>query len=783
MGTNEEKNDRDYRSIKLPKGSIPPKKQAVKRHYGSHQFFTKRAWNVVQAYIQNFTQPGDLVLDPFGGSGVTAIEAIILDRRAIHLDLSPLSVFLADAVASSPTDINHLTSEFGEIKRDCEPKLGRWAEMPDSELERVSLDWWYPKDHRLPSNADREYVHELFTRRQILSLSYLLHRIKRIENKNTRKLLLYNFAATVYKCNLTFLSAEGRKESRGGSSIFSIYRYKVAKTPVELDVWEQFELRFKKLLACKKETNAAIGDGFRKKGAFRTIKGSATELLRHIRPRSVDYIFTDPPYGAHIAYLDLSAIWNAWLGFKVSKQDYKKEIIEGGDQRKTAQDYFDLLDESFDQMFKVLKYDRWLSVVFAHKDPAYWDAVVKAAVRHGFQYVGTNVQPLNVVWSMHKKKNWLTVMSGELILNFVKVKDPVTIAISDVGSDAIDIIRNVAELTIVRRDGASTDDIYHELIPKLLESGLLGEVKKNISDITPILGQQFDYDDTQKIWVIRPDTKLGSAIPLENRIRFYVLDYMRRCERQSLPVTFDGILQSVLPNLVNGEQPTKSSILNELKKVAVPADKMHWHLSKAITNQVELSLSFPDDRVLPPVRSPASELSHDEIIVLLCRMAKHANLQPAVGKRELTSGAEKQLLTGMHVDSELAGASEHQRKRVQQIDCIWHARGKELAAFEVETSTAITSGLDRFASLLEINPQIAGDLVLVVPGRRRRKLNDVLFRSHYVGHPLYLENKVKYLFIEDLLIVYESFAKRSSLDTQVGLRLLRSYSKDPETLR
>ena len=55
---------------------IVPQKQAAKRHDGSHQYFTKRAWNVIQAYINHFTQPGDAVCDPYAGTGVTVIEAL-----------------------------------------------------------------------------------------------------------------------------------------------------------------------------------------------------------------------------------------------------------------------------------------------------------------------------------------------------------------------------------------------------------------------------------------------------------------------------------------------------------------------------------------------------------------------------------------------------------------------------------------------------------------------------------------------------------------------------------
>jgi DNA modification methylase len=77
-----------YSDIKPITHYIPPLKQAVKRHYGSHQYFTKRAWNVIQAYIENFTEPGDVVCDPYGGTGVTVVEALVLGRKGIYLDIS-----------------------------------------------------------------------------------------------------------------------------------------------------------------------------------------------------------------------------------------------------------------------------------------------------------------------------------------------------------------------------------------------------------------------------------------------------------------------------------------------------------------------------------------------------------------------------------------------------------------------------------------------------------------------------------------------------------------------
>src|SRR5256712_8014654 len=81
--------------------SIPAARQEAARHYGVHPYFTRRPANVVRAYIERFSQEGDTVLDPFGGTGVTAIEAFLLGRKAVHNDLNPFANFIAQHIADT----------------------------------------------------------------------------------------------------------------------------------------------------------------------------------------------------------------------------------------------------------------------------------------------------------------------------------------------------------------------------------------------------------------------------------------------------------------------------------------------------------------------------------------------------------------------------------------------------------------------------------------------------------------------------------------------------------
>jgi len=49
--------------------------------------------------------------------------------------------------------------------------------------------------------------------------------------------------------------------------------------------------------------------------------------------------------------------------------EYVESGIHGGERNKTKDDYNGLIAQSIKEIYRVLKFDRWLSFVFAHKDP------------------------------------------------------------------------------------------------------------------------------------------------------------------------------------------------------------------------------------------------------------------------------------------------------------------------------------------------------------------------------------------------------------------------------
>jgi len=76
----------------------------------THQFYRYPARfspQFVRAFIEEFTEPGDLVVDPFVGGGTTLVEAMAAGRRAIGSDINSLATFVTK-VKTTPLKKNEL---------------------------------------------------------------------------------------------------------------------------------------------------------------------------------------------------------------------------------------------------------------------------------------------------------------------------------------------------------------------------------------------------------------------------------------------------------------------------------------------------------------------------------------------------------------------------------------------------------------------------------------------------------------------------------------------------
>jgi len=562
----------DYLNRPLLK-EIRVRKQQAKRHFGVNGYFTRQSWDIVSAYINNFSQAGDTVLDPFGGSGVTAVEALLNDRKAISVDLNPLSVFIMKSLIA-PVSLSKLSEAYAGV---CKAYNDR-KPSTKKDIKDIIKTCPLPKQIPLPKNSDVGTVTELFTDSQMAQLALLKSIILKEKDENIRLSLLLVFYNTISVMNRTY-----HEMPKGGPVNFVMYyRYRIAPAPAVRDIMDVFENKYKRAFNAKKEIIQMCQLNQKNVGQVmenaEILKGTATDLS-FLSNESVDYIYTDPPYGKKIPYLDLSVMWNAWLDLDVSEEDYSLEAIEGGEHNKTKDDYNTLISKSIQEMYRVLKFDRWLSFVFAHKDPEFWHLIIDTCEKCGLEYIGA-VPQKNGHNSFKKWQHPFTVLSGQLIINFRKVRSPKAILKANLGMDIGEVVLQTIEGIIAKHDGATLEQINDELIVRGLELGFLDLLKKEYSDLTPLLRDRFDYDSTTEKYNIKKDTQFQTRIDLRLRIRYYLLSFLRRMERENKTVTFDEIVFAILPLLKNGVTPERQTILSVLKDIGEETGTDSWQLKK-----------------------------------------------------------------------------------------------------------------------------------------------------------------------------------------------------------
>jgi len=320
------------------------------------------------------------------------------------------------------------------------------------------------------------------------------------------------------------------------------------------------------------------------------------------------------------------------------------------------------------------------------------------------------------------------------------------------------IIKNVAERVIYRDGGATTEEILREVVPDLFDNDLFFDAaSKNIGDILAILESDFALDENS-LWQIRAECQVGNFIPPRERIRYYVIGYLRKVGKAN----FDSVVTTILPLLINGHRPTRQDIADVLNEVAISYDGINWELKdpSVLAKQAILPLFVTEKR--EEYEIPAST-THNQHIYRLAILCQKAGFVPYIGKQERNDPmlAGLKPLTYLNVK-----AGPVQRKRIEQIDIIWaKTDGIPIWAFEVEEHTSILSALERFAALLAAVPELgkSRQLTIVAPKARRRKLQQELTSSSYIGHPLFLENKITYMFYDDLEAGFSKYSRRASL--------------------
>lgn len=118
-----------------------------------------------------------------------------------------------------------------------------------------------------------------------------------------------------------------------------------------------------------------------------TVHNSSSARMRE-NDNSIDFVFTDPPFGDFIPYAEVNQINELWLNKVTRRED---EIIISASQGKDVLTYQKLLTQVFSEINRVLKPAHDASIVFHAAKAKVWDAFSEAVTGAGLQIVLTNI--------------------------------------------------------------------------------------------------------------------------------------------------------------------------------------------------------------------------------------------------------------------------------------------------------------------------------------------------------------------------------------------------------
>lgn len=419
-----------------------------------HKYWSRKPWSVIDHFVSTYSDTGQVVLDPFCGSGVVGLQALKAGRNFIGSDLNPFAVRLTKETLDTNFDEESFKSSLITVKNLAMDAINELYRINDilvlysvphqldptkhnavvkqigktkSSKIRVDLNS-LPKiafkatdnpnlpDQAFPENFYKDRfsykgisrISELFSDRNLKALSILNDAISSldIKTKGYFELCLTN----------TLLHVSKLKSERVRP--LGVNNFWIPDDYIEENVWWRFEDRCKQFAIAKRTIRDSFATRDPKKNPTHQVKIDDATKLSWIKNESIDYILTDPPYGEAIQYSELSIVWNCWL-----RQTYetKNEIIINPEQNKSIDTYSSMLKGFITQAARVLRKNGKMTISFHSKDIELWCELASSLYTSGFKMVDLYVShglgsPFTKNWAKFSPKSdiYITVANCRL---------------------------------------------------------------------------------------------------------------------------------------------------------------------------------------------------------------------------------------------------------------------------------------------------------------------------------------------------------------------------------
>ena len=258
--------------------------------HGMHLYPARMIPQIANRLIRENSSEGETILDPFCGSGSVLVEALILGRNAVGVDINPLAFTIARA-KTTPIEPSELASIVDEVLGNIGRKilLNRENKYEPSIFYFKNIYHWFKKD-------------------VINDLSIIKECIDKVENQSRPiyDLLRICFSVTVLKSsNIAFADNPYFARAKAGEAL-----KKHSPNPLEI-----FEKQAQDCISRMKE----FYDVYPKNVSCKIFQHDSRNMP--LEDDSIDLVVTSPPYGEEshtMSYSRFSKLSLRWLGFTSS---------------------------------------------------------------------------------------------------------------------------------------------------------------------------------------------------------------------------------------------------------------------------------------------------------------------------------------------------------------------------------------------------------------------------------------------------------------------------------
>ena len=301
-----------------------------------------------------------------------------LDRRFDNC-IDPITGDAWKRIALRPAFINYnigfATHERPATESDHEilTKINQLSYPSDLPSAPFPIEEMYHGSRLEPKGFSR--THHLFLPRAAHALAAIWRKASDTSDADTRRMLVWFVEQAVWGMSLLARYAPTHY-SQVNQYLNGVYY--VGSQIVEVSPWYILLDKNKRTSKLRRLTGA-FSPAPSSEGCAIIQTGDCAALP--IKSGSIDYIFTDPPFGENIYYADLNFLIESWHGVKTASAG---EAIVDQFKNKGTHEYQGLMRKCFSEYNRILKPGRWMTVVFSNSSNGIWRAIQEAMGTAGF---------------------------------------------------------------------------------------------------------------------------------------------------------------------------------------------------------------------------------------------------------------------------------------------------------------------------------------------------------------------------------------------------------------